>query len=233
MTLIEVKHATFGYENRPVVQIQGLALRAGQCLGMFGPNGSGKTTLVRGITGLLPPMKGEVVRKVQIRVGYLPQHRGMELHWPMIAFDAASMALSARMTLGWIRLTSRETIRQKMRLLEVDDLSERRMASLSGGQQQRVLLAGALAADPQLLVLDEPTEGLDVRSRKILLRALRSAASGGLCTIMISHAIDDLIALCDQVAWFRAGEDPSQPTQVEVMPATELAARVAHLHQTA
>ena len=232
MTLIEVKRATFGYENRPVVQIHGLDLRAGQCLGMFGPNGSGKTTLVRGITGLLAPMNGEVVRKVQIRVGYLPQHRGMELHWPMIAFDAASMALSARMRLGWIRLTSRELILQKMKLLEVNDLAERRMASLSGGQQQRVLLAGALAADPQLLVLDEPTEGLDVRSRKILLRALRSAAAGGLCTIMISHAIDDLIALCDQIAWFHAAEDPSQPTNVEVMPAAELAARVAHLHQT-
>src|SRR5204862_1990255 len=102
-------------------------------------------------------------------------------------------------------------VRNSMQTLEVDDLAHRSFSSLSGGQQQRVLLAGALAADPQLLILDEPTEGLDVRSRRILIRALRDAASGGLATIMISHAIDDVSSLSDEVAWFHDAESPGEP----------------------
>src|SRR5207244_4501119 len=107
----------------------------------------------------------------------------------------------------------------------------RPLASLSGGQQQRVLLAGALAAQPQFLVLDEPTEGLDVRSRTILLRALRRAAAEGLTAIMISHAIDDLLALCEEVAWL-IFTNPEEATQVEVVPVQDLAERVTHLRQT-
>ena len=229
--LIDVKDATFGYDNRPVVQVRNLALHAGQCLGMFGPNGSGKTTLVRGITGLLAPMNGLVKRKSNLRLGYLPQHRGMELHWPMSALDAASMAVSAHRPLGWIDDAARQTIFAKLKILEVGDLAHRRMASLSGGQQQRVLLAGALAAQPQFLVLDEPTEGLDVRSRTILLRSLRRAAQDGLATIMISHAIDDLLALCEEVAWLHPAVDPESPTQVETLAAAELADRVTQLRQ--
>jgi zinc transport system ATP-binding protein len=230
--LIEVKNATFGYDHRPVVQLHSLQLHAGQCLGMFGPNGSGKTTLVRGITGLLDPMSGQVVRTPNLRLGYLPQHRGMELHWPMSALDAASMALSAQRRLGLIDDACLKIIFDKLGVLEVGDLAHQRLASLSGGQQQRVLLAGALAAKPTFLVLDEPTEGLDVRSRTILIRALRKAAEDGLCTIMISHAIDDLIALCEQVAWLHAADDPEDPTQVEVVATREMAERVTHMRQT-
>jgi ABC-type multidrug transport system ATPase subunit len=119
-----------------------------------------------------------------------------------------------------------------MRLLEVEDIAPRPLASLSGGQQQRLLLAGALAAEPQLLVLDEPTEGLDVRSRRIFLRALRGAAADGLSTIMISHTIDDLIALCDEVAWFHAAENPQSTSTVEMVAPAALAERVAAIHQT-
>jgi ABC-type Mn2+/Zn2+ transport system ATPase subunit len=117
----------------------------------------------------------------------------------------------------------RERIDQKARVLEVADLVGRPFASLSGGQQQRMLLAGALAAEPQLLVLDEPTEGLDVRSRAIFLEALRRAAAEGLSTIMISHSIDDLVALCDTIARFLPAEDASRPSRIEIVSASDLA----------
>src|SRR6266550_1932187 len=100
--LVEIRGATFGYEGRAVVQVEHLALHGGRCLGIFGPNGVGKTTLVRGMTGLLAPMSGQVTQTQAVRFGYLPQHRAMELHWPMTAFDAACMAVSARQTFGWV-----------------------------------------------------------------------------------------------------------------------------------
>jgi zinc transport system ATP-binding protein len=229
--MIEVKHATFGYGGRAIVQLGELQLHAGQCIGMFGPNGSGKTTLVRGITGLLAPMSGRVLRKAELRIGYLPQHRGMELHWPMTALDAASMAVSARARLGWIGPARRRSILEHLHTLEVGDLAHRPLASLSGGQQQRVLLAGALAADPQFLVLDEPTEGLDVRSRMILIRALHTASGRGLATIMISHAIDDLLSLCQSVAWLHVADEPGHPASAELVRTSELANRITHLRK--
>src|SRR6476469_3141116 len=109
--LIEVRDAVFGYGGRAVVRVDQLDVERGKCLGIFGPNGAGKTTLVRGITGLLPPMGGSVSHEPNrarvsgndslaygqpgsLRIGYLQQHRGMELHWPMTARDAASLPVS-------------------------------------------------------------------------------------------------------------------------------------------
>src|SRR6266478_2781289 len=101
-TLVEILSAQFGYDDRPVVQVDHLSLHPSRCLGIFGPNGVGKTTLVRGLTGLLPPLSGTVTRTLKINFGYLPQHRAMELHWHMTGLDAASMALSAQKRFGWI-----------------------------------------------------------------------------------------------------------------------------------
>src|SRR5689334_15133805 len=86
-TLIRARSVVFGYGGRPIVRADDLAIHAGHCLGMFGPNGSGKTTLVRGLAGLIQPMSGSVKRQPNLRIGYMQQHRSMELHWPMTALD--------------------------------------------------------------------------------------------------------------------------------------------------
>jgi len=226
--LVEASNAVFGYEGRPIVRIDQLRLVPGQCMGMFGPNGSGKTTLVRGLMGLLPPISGEIHREPGIRMGYLAQHRAIDLHWPMTGFDAASMAVSAQRRFGRTR-RDRAAIFQSLRLLEVDELAQRLFAGLSGGQQQRLLLAGALAAEPRLLVLDEPTEGLDVRSRRILLRALRHAAKKGVCSVLISHSVEDLLAATHNVAWLHRTDDAEGPTQVEMLSHETLSDRVRGL----
>lgn len=226
--LVEVHGATFGYDKRPVVRVESLALRAGRCLGIFGPNGAGKTTLVRGIVGLLPPMRGTVRRTDErtIRFGYLPQHRAMELHWPMTGFDAAAMALSALRTLGRINREDAARVRRAAALLDADALLRRPFAKLSGGQQQRLLLAGALAAEPNVLILDEPTDGLDVRSRQALLEVLYAQNAAGLCTVMISHDVEDLLYLADEVAWLHAPLEWGESSWVEMIGPDELRERV-------
>src|SRR5439155_25112157 len=120
-----------------------------------------------------------VLRPPEVRVGYLPQQRQVELHWPMSGLDAASLAVSSRRRFGWVRRIGGR-VRDHMKLLGVEHLARRAFARLSGGQQQRLLLAGALADDPDVLVLDEPTEGLDLSSRDLFLSALRDAIAQGL-----------------------------------------------------
>ena len=224
--LIEVEQATFGYQKRPVVRVEGLTVRAGHCLGIFGPNGAGKTTLVRGLCGLLAPMAGRVSRQPGLRLGYVPQHKAMEMHWPMSAFDVASLALSAGRRFGWLG-RGRAAVLRSLDQLGVLSLAGKPFAKLSGGQQQRVVLAGALAAGPQLLVLDEPTDGLDLHNRRAFLEEVDRRVKNGLAILLISHEIEDMEQSADEVLWVLPGQDEGDPSAVQRVPADELAQRIA------
>jgi ABC-type Mn2+/Zn2+ transport system ATPase subunit len=225
--LIELTDCTFGYARRPVVRADRLRVEAGRCLGIYGPNGSGKTTLVRGLTDLLRPLSGQVVRAPGVRFGYLPQHRALGLHWPMTAFDAAAMPASALSWLGWVGRSRRARVRRSMAALEVDGLHRRRFAQLSGGQQQRVLLAGVLAIEPTVLLLDEPTDGLDAHSRRLLLDTLARATESGIGTVLISHDVEDVAELCHEVALVHPAAEADEPSVSEVLPREQFVARLA------
>lgn len=226
--LVELQTAVFGYGNRRVVQADNLCLYPGRCVGIFGPNGSGKTTLVRGLIGLLTPLSGRVVRiNAELRLGYLPQFRLMDMHWPMTAMDAASMAVSAGRRFGWIG-SSASAVYDSLAKLNVKDLADKRFATLSGGQQQRVLLAGALASQPQVLVLDEPTDGLDMRSRSMLLHLLKEEKARGLSVVLISHDVHDLLIMADEVAWLVPPENSESASRVELHPPQGLLNHLAH-----
>jgi ABC-type Mn2+/Zn2+ transport system ATPase subunit len=225
--LIELTDCTFGYARQPIVRADRLHVDAGRCLGIYGPNGSGKTTLVRGLTGLIRPLAGQVVRAPGVRFGYLPQHRALGLHWPMTALDAAAMPSSALTWLGWVGRSRRRRVRESMAALEVGQLARRRFAQLSGGQQQRVLLAGVLAVDPTVLLLDEPTDGLDVHSRQLLLGALARATESGIGTVLISHDVDDVAELCHEVALVHPAAEAGEPSVVEVVPREQFVARLS------
>lgn len=239
-TLIEVKNAIFGYGSKAVVRVEQLQLERGKCLGIFGPNGSGKTTLVRGITGLLSPIDGQVahephrlaasvttgsIRAAKLRISYLPQHRAIELHWPMSALDAAALATSARRLFGWMGRKCDDVL-SMMRRLKIDHLAPRPFADLSGGQQQRVLLAGALSSQPTVLVLDEPTEGLDVRSTQELLDVLREFIAEGIGMMIISHEADDLMQVAGEIAWLHPAPVQGEPSRVEIVTPTELGEKI-------
>jgi zinc/manganese transport system ATP-binding protein len=230
---VELREAVFGYARGPVVRATNLALAPGRGLGVFGPNGSGKSTLLRGIMGLLPPMRGHVLRDGVVRPAYLPQHREMELHWPMSGFDAASLWASAKARFGRLGQPMRDAVRARMTLLDVADLGDRSFARLSGGQQQRLLLAGLLATEPNLIVLDEPTDGLDTRSTRTLLSHLRGVRdgvrdAGHAAIVLVSHDIDDLVELCHEVALLHPAESPDEPATVEIVPIEQLPRHILH-----
>lgn len=220
--LIELNEALLGYRGHPVVRVERLAVRSGRCLGVFGPNGSGKTTLLRTIAGLLNPLAGTVRRTGPAVVGYLPQLRNLDLSWPMTAFDAAALATSSRSLMGWIGRHKRG-IRDRLEEMGVASLAQRPFARLSGGQQQRVLLAGVLAIEPQVLLLDEPTEGLDQQSRAGLLASLGSLKQSGLAIVLITHDEQDLAGLADEVAHLWPARVDGEPSIVRFDAAKEVA----------
>jgi len=213
---IEVRDALWGYANRPIVRVERLTVRGGDALGVFGANGSGKTTLMRGMCGLLPPMRGSAYINPDVRIGYLPQQRALQHHWPMSGLDAAALAISAKRPFGWLG-RDRSDLLESMKLLGVDQLANIPFSRCSGGQQQRLLLAGALADCPHLLMLDEPTDGLDVHSQQILIDALRRAVRDGLGIVIVSHEVRDIVQLCSRVAYVQEGEEAGEPSRVEII----------------
>ncbi|MBC7783128.1 MAG: ATP-binding cassette domain-containing protein [Burkholderiales bacterium] len=214
--MIRLKDTIFGYSGRAIVRAGEISLAAGQCLGVFGPNGAGKTTLAAGMIGLIKPLAGQVIRSSELRIGYLPQHRALERHWPMSALDAAAIAATARRRLGWMG-DARPSIQAAMTELGVLEFHARTFVSLSGGQQQRVLLAGVLASNPNVLVLDEPTDGLDSASREKLLVVLRARMQAGLAVVLISHNVADLLELADLIAHVAPGATPAEASTVNLI----------------
>ncbi len=170
-------------------------------------------------------MAGTTQRREGTRFSFLPQQRALDRQWPMSGLDAAGLAMSAWRWLGWL---GGGWGRVRRRWTHWASATSRPDASarLSGGQQLRVLLAGALAAEPQVLILDEPTDGLDVRSSAALLEILRGTTQDGLCTILISHDVEDLLDAADSVAWLHASQEQGTPSRVELVTPSELARRV-------
>ena len=211
--MIHLSNAIFGYRRHAVIRCRELHIRSNSCLGIYGANGSGKTTLLRGIAGVLPPFAGTLSRDPNLSIALVPQRQGFDPLWPMTAFDAASLALSAQSPLGWLGAKTR-LIHQALDQIGVANLAHRPFRDLSGGQQQRILLAGALACRPRVLLLDEPADGLDARTTDSLLEILRQLAQTGTALVMISHEAGELAHVADTFAWVELAGSPNTPNEL-------------------
>jgi len=189
--LLCVEAADFGYQGRPVVHRASLVVRPGEFVILVGSNGSGKTTLLRGLLGFLPPQSGRVERRPGLRIGYVPQRETLDPLYPLSGFDVA--LLGAWRDLPFWRLSGRrERARARAALdaCRATDFATRRYAELSGGQRQRVLLARALATEPELMLLDEPTAGIDSETERSLFDLLRQLSrERGLAIWMVTHHV--------------------------------------------
>jgi ABC-type Mn2+/Zn2+ transport system ATPase subunit len=192
-TLVSLERATFAYGRTPVVVDLDLTLRADELVGVVGPSGSGKTTLLKAILGQLPPTWGSVTRSAGLRIGYVPQVETVSWSFPVTVEQVVLMARQGRL-LPWASATERREVAAMLERLGIAGLARRHIRALSGGQQQRVFLARALLNRPSLLLLDEPTSGVDVRTRHEILHLLGELHAEGLAVVLTTHDLNGMAA---------------------------------------
>ena len=191
-SLIELGRVEVGYHGKPVLPAFDLAIGAGDAVGIVGPNGSGKTTLVRTMLGLQRPVRGAVTFPLRRRprFGYVPQRAAVDADFPLTAFEVALMGRYG--LIGPVRrprAVDLERTRAALGDVGALDLAARPFHALSGGQRQRILVARALASEPEILVLDEPTNGMDLPSERSMLDLLRVFTGRGIAVVLISHQL--------------------------------------------
>lgn len=167
-----------------------LAIRAGEIVTIVGPNGSGKSTLLRSLLGLLKPDSGRIRRKPTLKIGYVPQKIQIDPAMPMTVGRFLSLPHKA----------SPENTARALQRVGIEGLASRQMTQLSGGQFQRALLARALLQEPELLVLDEPTQGLDQPGIIAFYRLIDEVrAETGAAVLLVSHDLMIVMRASDRV----------------------------------
>ena len=173
-SLVTFDHAALGYGRRVVLSDLTFDIPIGDFLGLVGPNGAGKTTILRAILGTLGPMSGKVTRAPGLHFGYVPQRDSVDYGFPLKVVDVVMMGRYDRIGLGR-RPSGDDRKRACDALAQVGilHLADHPLAALSGGQKQRTLIARALVGEPNFLVLDEPTTGMDLLSTTQILGIVR------------------------------------------------------------
>jgi zinc transport system ATP-binding protein len=214
MTVIEVRHLAVGYDGREILHDVSLTVGAGDVVAILGANGSGKSTLIRSILGLVPAAHGEIElfgspqRRFRdwARVGYVPQRLGAGSGVPATVGEVvASGRLARRGIFRPARGADRAAVRDALADVGLLDRIADPVATLSGGQQQRTLIARALAGRPDLLVLDEPTAGVDAGSQEAFAKALSRFEAAGGTILLVAHELGPLRPLIDRAVVVHEG----------------------------
>lgn len=198
--LIDINHLSFGYiRTGKVLEDINLVVKRGDFLGLIGPNGSGKTTLLKMILGLLNPSQGEIFLfgenlksfRDWRKIGYVPQKAGLfSMRFPITVEEVVSMGLG-----------DKKAVTEALKSVEMMGLRKRLINDLSGGQQQKVFIARALVSNPELLILDEPTVGVDSKSQLRFYELLKELnRRRNLTLILVSHDIDVVANMVKTVA---------------------------------
>jgi zinc transport system ATP-binding protein len=212
--VIEVSGGAVAIAGRPVLRGIELTVREGEFVALMGANGSGKSTLVRALTGLRPLSAGSIALfgtpladfSAWHRLGFVPQRSGAATGVPASVWEVvASGRLTRRRRLRPLRATDRQAIREALDVVGLADRARDGVTALSGGQQQRVLIARALAGEPELLFLDEPTAGVDVPNQEALARALAVLKERGATVVLVAHDLGPLAPLVDRAVVMRDG----------------------------
>ncbi|MFI5708797.1 metal ABC transporter ATP-binding protein [Kribbella sp. NPDC051620] len=211
---VQVTDLSVDLGGRLVLRGVDLRIRAGEVLAVLGTNGSGKSTLIRTVVGLLPAARGEVrlfgtpVPRFRHwnRIGYVPQRITAAGGVPATVAEVVSSGLlSKRRLFRPLKAADRAAIDEALEIVDMADRRKDGVAELSGGQQQRVLIARALVSDPDLLILDEPTAGVDLASQAIFADAIRERVARGTTVVMVSHDLGPMDALIDRSIVLRRG----------------------------
>lgn len=211
---VELHDGSVAIDGRPVVRGVDLTVPHGEFVALMGANGSGKSTLVRALTGLRPlshgslRLFGEPIDHFRqwSRIGYVPQRPSAATGVPASVWEVvASGRLTRRRPFVPLRRTDREVIRDAIEVVGLEEKTHAAVATLSGGQQQRTLIARALAGQPDLLFLDEPTAGVDLPNQQELARTLQVLKERGATIVLVAHELGPLAPLVDRAVVLRDG----------------------------
>jgi zinc transport system ATP-binding protein len=206
--LIELRRAAVGYDGRPAVTEVDFVLRRGDVVAVVGPNGAGKTTLVRGVLGLAEVLAGEVLlfgktagrSDARFRLGYVPQRHTVGGAIPSTVQEVVmSGRLPRRPLWGRTSQADRAAVRQALDTVGLSELHNCPVSILSGGQQRRTLIARALAGQPEVLVMDEPTAGVDAAHQASLTRTLGKLVDRGMTLLVVTHETAPLLPILTRV----------------------------------
>ena len=194
MSLIELKNLSLGYGKDIILKNINMTIEENDFICIVGPNGSGKSTLVKGILGLIKPIKGKVIYNglKQNFIGYMPQETKVDPHFPASVYE---IVLSGTLNRKGIHLfydkEAKEEALNNLKILGIEKLKNKSFSELSGGQRQKVLLARSLSATSKLLILDEPSNNLDSKSKKELYKIIEELnTKHNITIIMITHDLD-------------------------------------------
>ncbi len=234
MTALVAEHLTVELGRRRVLDDVGFAVAPGELVGLVGPNGAGKTTLLRALAGLVTPAAGTVrlngddlhalkPRRRARRLAYLAQDR--LVHWPLPVERLVALGRAPHLA-PWTRPTpaDADAIERAMDACSVADLRARTMASLSGGERARALLARALAADPAILLADEPVAGLDPYFQLQMMDLFAARAAAGLAVVVVLHDLALALRYCHRVCLLHHGRVVASGPPGDALTAERLAA---------
>jgi ABC-type Mn2+/Zn2+ transport system ATPase subunit len=210
--LIATQNLTIGYDGRPVLSGINLTIKRGSFTGLLGTNGSGKSTFIKTLLGIIPPLGGQMSFHTDDGLapvfGYVPQRETLDSVFLLSSVEVALMGACGRVGPGRrLNKAERECAHQCLRETGVDDLSRRKFSQLSGGQRQRVLIARALTARPDFLLLDEPTAGIDASATQAIMELLRRLhEQRGLTILMVNHDLAAVRNAAQEVIWLHQGK---------------------------
>lgn len=207
MSAVEFADVTVAYQEVIALEEVSFRVEPGEFLGIIGPNGSGKTTLLKTVLGLVKPAKGRVRvlgvdgSKMRRRIGYVPQRKPISPNFPVSVLDAVLMGVYP--SLGLLHSPGKKERDKAMELLRAVGLEENAQhiaGHLSGGQQQRLSLARAMMPEPKILLLDEPTAGVDVATKGQVVELVRTLhKERGLTTLYVTHDVNEIMLCVDKV----------------------------------
>ena len=221
--LLTLDDVSTGYDGRPVLSRVSFAIERGEFVALLGPNGAGKTTLFRAVLGLIPLLGGRLAYgfdRAASPTGYVPQKESLDPIFPLTTFEVVLMGTYARIPA--LRPVGREAKRRTARHLAEVGLAAQATQpfwALSGGQKQRALIARALAAEPEILFLDEPTAGVDPEAeRAIMDLILHLNRDHRLTVVLVSHHLRLVQAVAHAVIWVEDGRATKGPTEAMLAP---------------
>ena len=206
--LITLDNLAIGYDRQPVLSGISLSIMRGSFTAILGANGSGKTTLLKTLLGLLPTMAGKIQIAAPAVFGYVPQAIEFDPLFLLTGFEVALMGTYGRVGAGrFVSASEREFVRECLLATGAQDFARKKFSELSGGQKQRVLIARALATKPNVLVLDEPTAGVDAAATHALLEFIsRIHAERKLTILLVTHDLPLVRKHAQQVIWLHQGK---------------------------